>query len=294
MGKGEDFIGEVVVVWYRWRMAGGEPHWEEGMSGREDSLEWMKVAAVVAARGLAAAGRFVGEKVAAAYRGVDPDVHRHVAQLPLMSYSLFTRKARPVEAGEPDGHPPLVFVHGLGGGRGDFVPMAWYLRFMGRRRSYSIRFEGTGDVESRGGQVAAFIREVVAVTGEPRVDVVAHSLGGVAAQVAILDHDLGRRVRRLVTLGSPHGGTYAARLGNTPVTRDLRPDSALMERLRRTPLPRSVEAVSFWSGSDLVIMPPESAALPGSRQVEMTPFTHYGYLIHPRSWRAVFSALSHG
>jgi len=262
------------------------------MSGWDDSLEGLARVAAATARGLAATGRFVGAKVAAAYQGVDPDVRRHIGQLPLMSYSLFTRKARPLEAGTPDGHPPLVFVHGLGGGRGDFFPMAWYLRRRGRRRSYSIRFEGTGDVEARGAELAAFIKDVVAVTGEPRVDVVAHSLGGVAARVAIQEHDLGGTVRRLVTMGSPHGGTYAARLGNTPITLDLRPDSALMERLRRTPLPPSVEATSFWSASDLVILPARSAALPGSRQIEMTPFTHYGYLIHPRSWRAVFEALS--
>lgn len=262
------------------------------MSERDDSLESVARLLAATGRGLAATGRFIGTRAAAAYRGVDPDVRRHIAQLPLMSYSLFSRSAKPVEAGTPDGHPPLVFVHGLGGGRGDFAPMAWYLRFMGRQRSYSIRFEGAGDVVERGAELAAFIREVVAVTGESRVDIVAHSLGGVAARVAILEHKLGKKVRRLVTLGSPHGGTFAARLGNTPVTRDLRPDSDFMKRLARRSLPRSVEVSSCWSNADLVILPPESAALPGSRQIELTPLTHYGYLIHPRAWAAVHEALS--
>jgi len=243
-------------------------------------------------RGLVVAGRFVGAKAAAAYRGVDPDVRRHIAQLPLMSYSLFARKGRPVEAGTPDGHPPIVFVHGLGGGRGDFVPMALYLRHKGRRRSYSMRFEGGGNVEDLGAQLAAFVREVLEVTGEPQVDVVAHSLGGVAALVAIVDHDLGCRVRCVVTLGSPLGGTYAARLGNTPVTWDLRPGSPFLERLRKLPLPASVRATSFWSASAVVILPPESARLFGSQQIEMTPLTHYGYLLHPRSWKAICQALT--
>jgi len=262
------------------------------MNKKGDSIDNLKRAAIAVGRGLAVAGRFVGVRVAAAYRGVDPDVRRHIAQLPLMSYSLFSRKARPVDAGIPDGWPPIVFVHGLGGGRGDFVPMAWYLRRKGRRRSYSICFEGPGDVENQGAQLAGFIRHVVDVTGEPRVDVVAHSLGGVAARIAIQDYDLGGIVRRLVTMGSPHGGTYVARLGNTPITRDLRPDSALIERLRLTHLPSSVDVTSFWSSSDLVILPPGSASLPHSRQIDMTPLTHYGYLIHPRAWKAVYEALS--
>jgi len=256
------------------------------------AAEVLKRTAIAGARGLAVAGRFVGTRVAAAYRGIDPDLRRHIAELPLMSYSLFSRKARPVEAGVSDGRPPLVFVHGLGGGRGDFVPMAWYLRRKGRRRSYSMRFEGPGDVETQARQLAEFVRNVVAVTGEAQVDVVAHSLGGVAARVAIQDHGLAPLVRRLVTMGSPHHGTYVARLGNTPITRDLRPDSALMERLAPTALPASVQVTSFWSNADLVIMPPESAALEASVEVDMTPLTHYGYLIHPRSWRAVLAALS--
>jgi triacylglycerol lipase len=261
------------------------------MSPSDESLEKATRMLAATGRGLAALGRFVGSRTAAAYRGIDPDLRRHMAQLPLMSYSLFSRGAKPVEALPSDGHPPLVFVHGLGGGRGDFAPMAWYLRFMGRQRSYAIRLQETGDVVARAAELATFVNDVLAVTHEPCVDMVAHSLGGVVARVAILDHKLGKKVRRLVTLGSPHFGTYAARLGNTPVTHDLRPDSDFMTRLNSRRLPRSVTVSSCWSKSDLVIMPQESAALEGARQVELTPLTHYGYLIHPRAWAAVSHAL---
>lgn len=262
------------------------------MTDKDESMESVTRVLAATGRGLAAVGRFIGTRTAAAYRGVDPDLRRHFAQLPLMSYSLFARRAKPVEALPPDGHPPLLFVHGLGGGRGDFAPMAWYLRFMGRRRSYSIRFTGSGDLAARGAELAAFVEEVLTITGESQVDIVAHSLGGVTARVAILDHGLGRKVRRLVTLGSPHGGTFAARLGNTPVTRDLRPDSDFLTLLASRPLPRSIKTTSCWSSGDLVIMPPESAALPGTSQVDLTPMTHYGYLIHPKAWTAVHQALT--
>ncbi len=264
------------------------------MGEHEDTLEGLKRAMIVTGRGLAIAGRFVGTKVAEAYRGIDPDLRTHIAQLPLMSYSLFARGDKPLEAGIPDGHPPLVFVHGWGGGRGDFIPMAWYLRRMGRRRTYSIRFAEAGDLEARGAELAEFLEEVLSVTGEPQVDIVAHSMGGVVTRVAILHCGLGHAIRRVVTLGSPHGGTFAARLGNTPVTHDMRPNSEFLERLAGEPLPSTVDMTSFWSSSDLVIMPPESAALSGTNQIEMTPSTHYGYLLEPRCWKAVYKALSGG
>ncbi len=264
------------------------------MSDHDETMEGLKRAAIATGKGLAIAGRFVGTKVAEAYHGIDPDLRMHIAQLPLMSYSLFARGGKPLEAGFPDGHPPLVFVHGWGGGRGDFIPMAWYLNRMGRRRSYSIRFEESGDLEARGAELAEFLKEVIEVTGEPQVDIVAHSMGGVVARVAILRCGMGEVIRRVVTLGSPHGGTFAARLGNTPVTHDMRPHSEFLEGLAQEPLPSTVDLTSFFSRSDLVIMPPESAALAGTVQVDMTPSTHYGYLLEPRCWKAAYKALSGG
>ncbi len=239
-----------------------------------------------------AAGRFIARKSAEAYQAVDPDVRRHLGQFPLMSYSLYKRKGVPVEAGVPDGHPPLVFVHGLGGGRGDFRPMAWYLRRMGRKRSYAIAFEAGQDIPGRATALAAFVKEIQEVTGEPQVDMVTHSLGGVVARLALVEHDLDHSVRTLITLGAPHQGTFSARLGNTAVTRELRPDSELIQTLAKKDLPSDLRVVSFWSRGDLVILPPESAALPGSRQVEVPRYTHYGYLIVPGSWKAVLEALN--
>ena len=257
----------------------------------EETAGWKKALAVVG-RGSAIAGRFVADKAVAAYRSVDPDVQRHLVQLPLLSYSLLFWKGLPVEAGVADGHPPLVFVHGMGGSRGDFAPMAWHLRRAGRRRSYHIQFPGGQTLAECGEALADYVQEVLQVTGEPRVDLVAHSMGGVAARLAILDHGLGPDVGTFITLGSPHGGTYPARYGNTANTRMLRPDSELILRLSRHPLPDNIKGVTFWSRSDLLILPPESAALPGTRQVELTPSTHYGYLITPRVWRAVRDVLT--
>jgi len=257
----------------------------------ETNERWKDALAAAGRAGLAA-GRYVARQSAAAYRAVDPDVRRHLAQLPLMSYSLFSRKGVPVEAGVPDGHPPLVFVHGLGGGRSDFSPMAWYLRRMGRKRSYAIAFEAGQDIPARAAALAGFVREVLDATGEPQVDLVAHSLGGIVARLAILDHGLDHSVRTLITMGTPHQGTFSARLGDTPLTRALRPHSALMTTLADRPLPPGIRGVSFWSHGDLMILPPESAALPGTRQIEMPHYTHYGYLIHPSSWKTVLEAFN--
>lgn len=239
----------------------------------------------------AKAGAFVGTKVADAYRSVDPDVMRHASQLPLMSYSLFVKRQVEVEPGTPDGFPPLIFVHGLGGSRGDFLPMAWYLWARGRKRSYRVHFVGGTAPQEQAAQLAEFIGQVIEVTGEPQVEIVAHSLGGVVSRLAIDRHGLAPVVKTLITMGSPHGGTYPARYANTGTTRDLRPDSDLIVELAQQGWPDGVRGVTLYSHSDLVVLPATSAAVDGTEQRDMTPFTHYSYLIDPDGWAAVAAAL---
>jgi triacylglycerol lipase len=240
----------------------------------------------------ARAGAFVGTRAAGAWRAVDPDVKRHASQLPLMSYSLFVSRRDEIDAGTPDGHPPLVLVHGFGGSRGDFLPMAWYLWTRGRKRSYRIQFDGGQTASHKAAALASFVRRVVEVTGEPQVEIVAHSLGGVITRMALVEHGIAPLVRTAITLGSPHGGTYPARYASTRNTLDLRPDSELVRRLHEAPWPDEVRGFSFYSHSDLVVLPPESAALEGTEQIDATPFTHYSYLVDPAGWAAVARALS--
>ncbi len=249
-------------------------------------------AALVVARGLGAAGLAVGRGLRSAYLAVDPDVRRHVAQVPLLTYTLLTPRRAVVDPGEADGHPPLVFVHGLGGGRGDFLLMASYLWLHGRKRRYAIEFQAGRSIDEKAAALAELVRDVVQATGEPTVDIVAHSLGGVIVRLALAEHEIAPLVHAALMLGSPHQGTYPARYASTRTTLDLRPDSPLVQRLAAARWPSNVRGVSFWSRNDIVVLPPESAALAGTAQIEVTPFTHLSYLVDPRSWALVRRELS--
>lgn len=256
-------------------------------SGPAQAPSGTEQALAAVGRFLVGAGRFVGRQTAAAYRAIDPDVRRHVAQLPLLTYSLIGSRRTPVEPLPPDGHPPLVFVHGLGGSRGDFLLLSKYLWLHGRRRSYRVQLEAGLPLPRLGEGLAELVREICAVTGAPQVELIAHSLGGLVVRLALADHDLAGLVKTVITLGSPHAGTYSARYADTAITRELRPDSPIIQRLAQSPWPAEVHGVSFWSQSDVFVLPPESAALEGTDQIEVTPFTHYSYLIDPRSWTLV-------
>jgi triacylglycerol esterase/lipase EstA (alpha/beta hydrolase family) len=179
----------------------------------------------------------------------------------------------------------------LGGSRGDLLPMECYLRLRGRRGTYRVGL-GQRSVAGMSRALARYVERVLKANQAEQVDIVAHSLGGVVARLAILDCGLESKVRTLVTMGTPHQGTAQVRYVDTRLTRELHPDSPTIQRLQDARWPKGVRGVTFWSKNDLLILPPTAAAEPGTDRIDMSPFTHFSYLIDPRSWAAVQNALT--
>jgi triacylglycerol lipase len=72
------------------------------------------------------------------------------------------------------------------------------------------RLAPTARVAARAQELARQVEEI----GAPRVDIIAHSMGGLDARYAISRLGLASRVRALVTVGTPHRGTPLADLGS--------------------------------------------------------------------------------
>lgn len=237
-----------------------------------------------------------GRGASAAYQAVDPDLRWHLAQLPLLGLTLLGPRRETVEPRPDDGRRPVVFVHGLGGHRGNFLPMRLWLRAWGRRRLYACGLEPGQGVEAQARQLSACLEEVVRVNGladGAQVDLVAHSMGGLVARCALEDPATARRVSTLVTLGTPHGGSHAARYLATRDLLALRPDSPLMARLAaRTPWVGPPRLVCFWSRADVLLLPAATATVPGAENHELEGVTHYGYLLRADCWRRVLDSLS--
>jgi triacylglycerol lipase len=229
-----------------------------------------------------------------AYDAVDQDVRVHLAQAPFVGLSMLVAKRKPIRALPDDGARPVLLVHGLASGPGVFLPLQLYLKLRGRGRTYAISLPNEG-VEQMAEALSAAVLRVCKVNRlgkSGRVDIVAHSLGGLVARLALERPSIRRRVATLVTLGTPHRGTHAARYLARSPARDLRPDSELLARLRHQlpwPGPPShPRLVAFWSGSDVLLLPSASARAQGARNVELRGFTHLSYLLDPRGFRRVF------
>ena len=255
-------------------------------------------AATATGRGVAAAGAWLGRRLAEAYHAIDPDLRLHLAQLPVVGLTMLVREPDAPEPLPDDGRRPVVFVHGLGGGPGNFRPMRLYFRLAGRSRTYAVPLPNDGSLVDSAARLSGFLDQVATANGLPdeaRIDVVTHSMGGLVARLALDDPRTRARIGTLVTMAAPHGGSHLARYGATARSLDLRPESEVLARLaRQLPWrgpPDHPRLVALWSPADVILLPARSAAVPGAENVELEGFTHYGYLIHPTGWRRVLEAL---
>src|SRR5580692_9380575 len=65
------------------------------------------------------------------------------------------------------------------------------------------------------------------------IDIVGFSMGGLVSRYYIQRLGGIHRVRKFVTIGSPHRGTWAAFLRGNPGARDMRPGSGFLQDLNR-------------------------------------------------------------
>jgi pimeloyl-ACP methyl ester carboxylesterase len=153
-------------------------------------------------------------------------------------------------------------VHGLVDNRSIFTLLHRALRRRGFGRVIPLNYSPlTQDVRGVATRLAALVEKTCEETGYERVHVIGHSLGGIVARYYVQRMGGDRRVHTLCTLGSPHAGTYAAKLWPGGVVRQLRPGSDLMQELAAPAPGCRTRFVAFWSDLDQLIVPQRSAAL---------------------------------
>ncbi len=126
--------------------------------------------------------------------------------------------------------------------------------FPPRSSSGAVEFERTA------ADLAAFIDRRIGP--HATFGLVGFSMGGIAARYYVQRLGGAARVRALVTVSSPHRGTWTAWLLPLRGIRQLRPHSGLLEDLNRDADALAVNGfASIWSPVDFVIVPPSSSRL---------------------------------
>lgn len=126
-------------------------------------------------------------------------------------------------------------------------------------------------IDVMGERLAKRIDEVLALTGESNLTLIAHSMGGLVCR-AYLRQFGGTHVAQLVTLGSPHHGTFHAYLASGPNGGQMRPGNSWLAKLEETQV--SIPFTSVFSVHDTVISPQESSRLTGAKNVQISGIGH--------------------
>ncbi|MEU3436671.1 alpha/beta fold hydrolase [Streptomyces sp. NPDC006863] len=199
-------------------------------------------------------------------------------------------------AAAPPSPPPVVLLHGFIDNRSAFVVLRRALTRYGRRPESLNYSPLTRDVRTAAALLGRHVEEICARTGHGRVDVVGHSLGGLIARYYVQRLGGDRRVRTLVTLGTPHGGTAVAPgAGIHPIVRQMRGGSSVIEELRGPAPGCRTRFVSFWSELDQVMVPVGTACVDhpdlDAVNVRVTGIGHLALPVHPTVAAAVREVL---
>lgn len=165
-------------------------------------------------------------------------------------------------AGDASRDTPVVLVHGFGHNRSGWWFLDRQLRRQGFTSVHTLNYLPlVHDVPALARRLAARVEEVRDLTGQERVHLVGHSLGGVLARWYVQELGGGKTVDTAITVASPHGGTRMARAPIGRAVRDLRPGSVVLRQLDAGARPTPVRWVALYSNVDAFVVPAASAML---------------------------------
>lgn len=157
---------------------------------------------------------------------------------------------------------PILLVHGLVDNRSIFTLLRRGLSRRGFDSVYAMNYSPfTADVRTAAAQLGAEIEAIVEETGYEKIHVVGHSLGGLIARYYVTRLGGDEHVHTLVTLGTPHQGTYVSYAAPTRLISQMRPGSGFLRELDEPAPGCSTRFICYWSDTDLLIVPQAGGAL---------------------------------
>lgn len=133
-------------------------------------------------------------------------------------------------------------------------------------------------------------------TGSPPL-IVCHSMGGLAVRAWWRAHaaSAASRVQGVITLGSPHHGTFTAQLASGDNARQMRQASAWLRELAEEENDgRRRYFTCFYSHCDNIAMPASTGALPGADNRHLDGVPHVALAYAPEVWAEVIRRVKPG
>jgi len=177
---------------------------------------------------------------------------------------------------------PVVFVHGVNGGSANYATMIGRLIADGWPEDFLFAFDAAdpawGCNVDNAEAIHLLVEHVMAVTGEGRIDLVAHSMGTLSSRYYVKNLGGQDRVNTYVTLGGMHHGL------TSPCWSPVRPciweelcaTGAFIAQLNADPAtPGELNWVSIYGTADSTV-PNSSSQLDGAENIALEGVEHDG------------------
>jgi triacylglycerol lipase len=102
------------------------------------------------------------------------------------------------------------------------------------------------------------------------------------------------RVRRFITISSPHRGTWTAYAATQPGCMQMRPNSEFLQDLNRdaAEILGKLDFTSIWTPYDLMILPASSSEIGLGMQIQIPVALHAAMVRDARTLKVLASVLS--
>ena len=189
---------------------------------------------------------------------------------------------------------PIVFVHGAGMRGLAMTPLARKLRAEGRVTFLFTYWPPGQPFAAYARQLYDHLEGIRRESGYDEFDAIGHSAGGLILRRFITVHNRPVRIRRIVTIGTPHSGSELWRFAPAALGFQLRPGGAFLAHLDEVGLPPEVEATAISGDFDQLIIPNANARwnVPGAVNHTIRNAGHARLIFHRETLRIVREALS--
>ncbi|NKI95193.1 alpha/beta fold hydrolase [Rhizobacter sp. SG703] len=185
----------------------------------------------------------------------------------------------------------VVLVHGFVCNRGLWNP--WMQRLMARGTPFiAVNLEPVfGSIDHYADIIEQAAARLEAATGRAPV-LVGHSMGGLAIRAWAAAHGGEARAHRIITIGSPHRGTWLGRFSTTANGHQMRLASPWQRALgTRESATLPGRFICFYSHCDNIVFPASTATLPGADNRHVPGVAHVDLVNQPVVFDALLATL---
>lgn len=218
---------------------------------------------------------------------------RLLACAALVALSACTESSGPGTGTLPElQHDPILFVHGYLGSSANWDTMRQRFAADGWQtfELYASNYSFVSSNATTAAEIRNDVNDIIAKTGATKVDIIAHSMGGISSRYYLKNLDGTSKIDAWVSLAGPNHGTDAVENQNCSFTpcREIIPGSAFLTALNGGDETPGLTRYATWrSPCDTTINPDESVILAGATNTLTACIVHFNFLVDATVYQQV-------